>query len=351
MAYVPTTGQVILFGGLDANNHFLNDTWSFALVTNQLLHRSWFDWAKLTTTVSPPAREDAVMDYDPKSARLILATGFNGSTNLQDTWAFSPGSAQASPSWQQIFAGPTPARSTAAMGKCAVNANSNPDRLLLFGGFQSASPFVLGDTWIYMDSLFSSLVWGQVNPATQPPPRFSQAMAYYPISNQAVMYGGGAAGGVFSDTWNAFCGSWTQASPAHNPGPREFGAMAVGSGGFNLLLFGGQKIVPPGVLRDTNETWTWGRRAACLPRDGSEIPKGTEVSCEFDEIAGVQFDGWSSSGFAPHEKKKLVVSFRAKKRGLASITADWSDADGAHSMTYTYTVTKRDDRDDDDDDE
>lgn len=361
MAYHPDTGKVVMFGGVGANNQILGDTWVFLLEHNDFLNRDFFSWGQPSLDVSPPARDQGNMAYEPVSNKIVLTAGFSGGANLNDTWVFDPGvSSIFTPvpaSWKRVHTNAfSPARSLAAMDQCGDNTASDPDRLLMFGG--SAGLTTLGDSWISKGSATSTFAWlGPSDTGGDPVPRFEHRMAYYPVSDRVILYGGSAPGqGFFSDTWNGSCASpnWSQAAPAHNPGPRISMGMATGPAGKTVVLFGGIKLVGPGTPTqemENNETWTWGRRATCLPRDGSEIPKGSEVSCEFDKIDGIQFDGWSSSGFAPHEKKKLVVSFRAKKRGNASITADWIDADGAHSTTYTYTVTKRNDRDDDDDDD
>ncbi|MGH7968912.1 MAG: Kelch repeat-containing protein, partial [Limisphaerales bacterium] len=279
MAYDPLRNAVVMFGGKGAHG-ILGDTWVFSLQNIFVIHRSAFFWDNPTFTTQPTAREDAAMDYDPILQKVILTTGFGGGTQ-QDTWAFAPGFSslfQSIPaSWTKISTStqPSPTRSDSAMAMCGNAAQTTPNQLLLFGGFGGPSPFVLGDNWLLTDS-GSSFSWaGPTTPSSNPAPRFSHAMAYYPVSNRVLLFGGGAAGGVFSDTWNGLCGSsvtWSQADPLHNPGAREFMGMATGPNGMTVVMFGGQKFTPPlGALRDTNETWTWGRRAACLPTDGSEL--------------------------------------------------------------------------------
>jgi hypothetical protein len=141
--------------------------------------------------------------------------------------------------------------------------------------------------------------------------------------------------------------------------------MTTGPGGFTVLLFGGNDLPFPRLAsgafprgRDRNETWTWGRRVACLPVDGSQIPVHSEVNCQFDAVDGVQFGGWTADGFKLVSEKdkddnhqeegeghdgtnQLNVTFRAKGRGAGSITAQWTDAAGAHSQIFHYTITPR----------
>ena len=128
--------------------------------------------------------------------------------------------------------------------------------------------------------------------------------------------------------------------------------MTTGPGGFTVLLFGGNDQIFPRLFagslpngRDLSETWTWGRRVACLPVDGSQIPVHSEVSCQFDQTDNVQFGGWAANGFkavsegdGQNLEDQVNVIFRAKGVGAASITADWTDAAGSHTQTFNYTV-------------
>jgi len=54
MAYDSTRGQVVLFGGLDANSKVLGDTWTWDGTT----------WTQKSPDTSPPARAGAAMAYD-----------------------------------------------------------------------------------------------------------------------------------------------------------------------------------------------------------------------------------------------------------------------------------------------
>jgi hypothetical protein len=336
MAFDPNANQLVLFGGVDANENALSDTWVLVQGTSQ--QHTYYEWSRVTTA-GPPPRADATLTFDPSSHRLVLTSGINASSGrLDDTWTFDP----TTRTWSLVTnSGPTPLRDSAAMAECAIDAQHPADRVLLFGGFQSVSPFLLGDSWVFRTSQFSVLDWGQVTPATSPSARFTHAMAYYPISNEVVLYGGGNGSGVaFSDTWNGFCGTWTQATPTHNPGPRQSMTLAYSAAKFNLVMFGGQKEIGPFNFQDSNETWTWGRRAACLPTDGAELPVGSTVTCQFDQIDGVEFGGWVGAGFAPPVRSGLMTTFHTEAPGTASITAQWTDASGPHIQTYNYIVTR-----------
>ena len=66
--------------------------------------------------------------------------------------------------------------------------------VVIFGG---ASAFGdLDDTWAWNGS-----GWKQLMVGTSPQPRESQSMAYDPLSDQLLMFGGQVRGGVAGDTW------------------------------------------------------------------------------------------------------------------------------------------------------
>jgi hypothetical protein len=360
MAYDQASGKVVLFGGGTGSAGSptqLSDTWIFQFTTNKFLNRSYFEWVQVSSSASPSARETGMMEYDPRSDRIVLAGGWNSTVGLlQDSWGFNV----STQSWSRLSNSPAP-RVASAMAKCSIPGSSSPDRIQLFagGGAFNGTPTQcctqLSDSWIYLDQQFNGLTitppWGQVTPASHPQARDHAGMAYYPVSNQDVLYGGALGGGPFSDgtpefndTWNASCGSWVQASPAHNPGKRAGMAMATGPSGFNLVLFGGRLFSNGVVTAQTNETWTWGRRLACLPTSGSELPVGSEIKCQFDvDFANepdVKFGGWSTSGFAPPSRNdQTTVTFHTEAPRPASITAYWTDSTGVHSTTLDYTVT------------
>ena len=121
--------------------------------------------------------------------------------------------------------------------------------------------------------------------------------------------------------------------------------MTTGPNGLSVVIFGGNSVTFPQLASgltpngtDSNDTWTWGHRAACLPSPESTLAVGSQVNCRFDAAAGIEFDGWSTQGFAPPARDELTVSFHTESPGAASITAYWTDEDGPQSETFTYTI-------------
>jgi hypothetical protein len=119
MAYDPTSGQIVLFGGFLASGTSENGTtWSWTGST----------WVEATAlAVSPLARGIASMDYDSATNQLVL---FGGSSLLDlatddvvldaDTWVYEPEAAPA------IMSAGTATFTTGSSGSFAVTATGNP---------------------------------------------------------------------------------------------------------------------------------------------------------------------------------------------------------------------------------
>ncbi len=76
LAYDSERNEVILFGGQDANNDYVNDTWVY----------DGTSWTDISNSVRPSNRL-GVINYDPLRDRTLLIGGDNG-TYLTDVWDF-----------------------------------------------------------------------------------------------------------------------------------------------------------------------------------------------------------------------------------------------------------------------
>ena len=368
MAYYPGTPNgtggwlippvTVLFGGRDAQGNYLADTWLFSSRTvcfTKTICNQAFSWTQVAGS-GPPGRAAARMAFSSifyaalfggtRGDGIILTGGFDGTNYLNDTWRFDAHLQ----SWQPdifevgLF---SPGRSDTAVATCRNSLGA-----VLFGGFDGSFSSPLGDTWQHKATeVGGSPEWLQISPSTSPQSRFGHGMALYPVSNREVLYGGQGfisfthTPNLPTDTWNSDCGPWTQAAPAHNPGVKSFHGMTTGPNGLSVVIFGGNNVTFPQLAsgltpngRDSNDTWTWGHRAACLPSPESTLAVGSRVNCRFDAAAGIEFDGWSTQGFAPPATDELSVSFHTESPGAASITAYWTDDAGPQSETFTYTI-------------
>jgi hypothetical protein len=144
MVYDPTSGKMILFGGVDATFNCLSDTWSYDPATNT--------WTQLTATgVGPSARSGLGMAYDPHSKLIILFGGIDSQfVCYSDTWAFDP----AEGTWAQLEpVGAIPM----ARGRSVLAYDADLDKMVLFGGATVqtdtsggfGAQVYLNDTWVY----------------------------------------------------------------------------------------------------------------------------------------------------------------------------------------------------------
>jgi hypothetical protein len=118
MAFDPSTGKSYLFGGYEPMTSTpLDDLWEWNGST----------WARVATTVRPPARADAGLAYDPVRKSLILFGGTNayGSQIFADTWEWT-----SSGGWSQLATAGSP---DPLYGHGMVT-DSVRGKILLFGG-------------------------------------------------------------------------------------------------------------------------------------------------------------------------------------------------------------------------
>jgi N-acetylneuraminic acid mutarotase len=282
---------VVLFGGTDANNNLLNDTWtwdgtswtqhnvlsppprygaSMAALngtvvlfggrsapngnpvnypTDQLLNDTW-TWDGTTWTqhdvTGPTARYDASMAA--LGGSVVLFGGWINSGSTDSTWIWNGSS------WtEQQIPGPA-ARYGASMATFGAT-------VLLYGG-QWANGEGGEDTWSWNGSAWSLQEVGFMGP---PGYVFASMGA---LSGSMVLFGGSDLfinwQGPYNQTWTWNGSAWTQ-QPVTGPGVRMRASMAALKG--TLVLFGGQDAASTGanvaydfILGDTwvlnSTTWT-----------------------------------------------------------------------------------------------
>lgn len=128
-------------------------------------------------------------------------------------------------SWVSLPAGPA-VRSRSAMAYDPVG-----QRTVLYGG-QGVGGGTYGDCWSW-----DGTAWTQLAVAAPPGPRSGACMAFDPQSGSLILYGdvlGNTA------TWSLSGTTWTQIATATNPGPRWLGQMVYDGAG--MLLLGGREI-------------------------------------------------------------------------------------------------------------
>ncbi len=196
MAYDPSSGTVILFGGLTTSNgnfQTLNDLWSWNGRT----------WSQLFTNIGPSARTEASMAYDVASRCFILFGGMALNQGipalLNDTWELC------GRKWTQLESTVSPTPRSAA----ASTYDPQVRGIVLFGGLGSQA---LGDTWQWVGGK-----WVKQDPSVSPPARAGASAAFDAQTNEVILFGGAPtllSTQLDSDTWSydATTDSWKQQS-------------------------------------------------------------------------------------------------------------------------------------------
>jgi N-acetylneuraminic acid mutarotase len=283
MVFYPPTGQMILFGGSDVNDNNLQDTWALAPISTTL------EWVNLNPSNPPSPRDSASMVFNPSTGKNILFGGFNGTTYLNDTWAFDLDT----DSWTNLIP-PLSANSPPIRARASMAFDPSTGLIILFGGFNGALD--LDDTWAY-DSFTNS--WTNLNIVTSPSARYYASMDFDPSSGQIILFGGAqglSTPTIFlSDTWqlNTKTDTWTVKAPTTHPSARAAAAMDFDPSIGQSVLFGGYNGT---YLNDTwnydsvNTTW-----AAVAP--GTSPPARGFATLSFDPTIGqaILFGGYNGT--------------------------------------------------------
>ena len=146
---------------------------------------------------------------------------------------------ETTPEWTS--AGPA-GRSTHAMAFDAVR-----QRMVFFGGTSiiQNNEMIYGDTWEH-----DGLGWKCVS-NTGPAPRLGHKMAFDPVRQRVILFGGRDSSAYYGDFWEWDGSSWSQISVS-GPSPRCGHAMASDTDRKKVVLFGGED-----GNDSLDDTWEW----------------------------------------------------------------------------------------------
>jgi hypothetical protein len=198
---------------------------------------SWKNITPPSGLPNPPARTLPSMTYYPSAHEVLLFGGYGCVLVCNDTWSFVHNN------WTEVVPNstctPTTCPSARADAMMAYYAPLNA--VLLFGGGISFLGFTqtYGDTWLFYGDQWHNIT---ATAGTPPSPRWAASMAWDPLDNYDLLFGGALVGGqTLGDTW-MFNGTWHNitTSVGFPPLPRAGAAMSDSPSGY-LLLFGGEQ--------------------------------------------------------------------------------------------------------------
>jgi cysteine-rich repeat protein len=255
-SYDGRTGEVLIFGGFTQSLYEDADLWRWTFPL----------WR--TGTYGPAGRMHGSMTYDEAREETVLFGGTDdcgtssgsgsGSGSLCDGSGTGSGSGSGSGAvyyndtttlkdnaWHpKTLTTRPPARADAAIAYDPISQT-----VLLFGGQDATTVF--NDTWQW-----NGTSWLPLSPATQPPGMEGARMVYDRARALFVLYGGMAANADASTlgrVWTYDGVDWREVTPAVQPPPRRRAVFVYNPRRQRVLLFGG--VLPNGQILD--DTWEW----------------------------------------------------------------------------------------------
>jgi len=226
---LPEVGSVLHGGWHDGestrpeDDRVLADTWLW----------NGFEWQRLVSDETPPARYAHAGAYDLARREVVLHGGYDREVLHGDTWILQRRQ------WRrQAGPGPSP-RMHHAMAYDPLGG-----RVVLFGGAGPEGK-LHGDTWVYAAG------WQRLEVSGRSARR-GAAMAFDPRAGGLLLAGGDGEQGLLGDLWVLRGDAWEQLTPPE-PAPRVRGASLTWIG-IGTLRFGGTR---PDTRQPTGMARLW----------------------------------------------------------------------------------------------
>jgi N-acetylneuraminic acid mutarotase len=200
MAYDASLKKTVLFGGLDSNNRYLDETWLWDGAT----------WQRQTQNPAT-SRSSAAMWFDPSLKKTVIYGGIGRITSTDRVTRFSDMWTLSSNGWTVL----KPASTPGARYGAQTSVDPRTNHVLLFGGLRldtipSTTPGQ-PDTQVqvYANDMWDwdGTAWSKIAPDQTPPARENGGLAFDPSRNEIVLFGG-YAGFYFSDLWTYTPTTW-----------------------------------------------------------------------------------------------------------------------------------------------
>lgn len=214
MAFDEKHGITVLFGGMQPDptgqNIFYDDTWEW----------DGADWHEVVPSTRPPARQDAVMFFDPTRGTTVIYGGYYLDSTTQTTVFLDDAWEWDGQNWKEVDFTERRRNSSSA-------SVFDPSRQL---------PLLLDaeGLWSLQDSR-----WVPLGFSDNPPGRWNSQIVFDPISQHVVLFGGFKEKDVFDDTWILNNQRWEQLITKVKPPRRNGHNMFYDPTRGTVVLFGG----------------------------------------------------------------------------------------------------------------
>jgi hypothetical protein len=306
MAFDPTRGVVVLFGGESSHGTPPPPT---NLCDVHVWELDATDWHEIVPGPGPSARIGAGFAYDAITHKLLLIGGqsLGVGTYLSDEWEWD-GTA-----WSSV----TPP-SPGARSQFGIASDAARGAVVVFSGAAAAPDALVwewnGSAWTNVTTVQPDLsgpynigtydiVRGRAIAMRSNGDTFERsdagwslggtlanglgdfgAIQYDPVRRNTVLYrvNDPSNTGGFSETWLWNGSTWTNTSPAPQPPLRELSAMAPDRLG-NIVMFGGYDASDT----VTGDTWLWDGTGWTQAHPAHSPPPRSDLSLGYDPIRGV----------------------------------------------------------------
>lgn len=254
LAFDEEHGEVLLFGG-DAVGA-TQDTWTWNGESWKLRHPAH----------QPEARWGAATTYDPIRKKIFIFGGTDRTNVFGDTWSWDGND------WTKL----SPATSPPVRSGASMAFDTNKGVSVLYGG-QLDNSTLRSDTWS-----FDGTTWTNMNAPLAG--RFNSSMAYDPVHNNVVLYGGNDVTNILGETWVLSGNTWSQIVPITNPSPHQGAPIAFDRTSKRVVMHGGVKTAEGLIQTADLDTWTWdGSNWTKIP-SSSPFPRANH-SIAYDKIS------------------------------------------------------------------
>lgn len=339
MAFDPSLGQLILFGGLGTGGVLLDDTWAWNGVS----------WYPIEPTTTPGGREGAAFAPDPGGG-LVLFGGYGVSDfpTASSSHARIIASPSTSTTTSTTTTSPSSTTTTSSTTTSGASTTTSPGATTTTttpsasttADTTSTRPAVLDDTWVLGPGSSGVDTWTPESPGTSPPPLAGASMAAE--GSDTLLFGGirarpGATGPLSAATWEWNGSNWKRLSTKAAPSPRQGAVSADDSDLGGVILFGGH-----GAHGALGGTWAWHDNTWTRLQPQSPPTARRGATGAYDPVSHqlVVFGGLGSDGHALRQTEILTKIAPAKVTTTPVATTSPSTtahADGARTSPTTTT--------------